>query len=82
MITGQEVQSLLDKGYTIYSRALGRIGKVIGTMDNLVKIKLNRGTGATCFSSGDPVEFAINEKEKTAYIQHPESEWEKLTNEK
>lgn len=76
MITGQELQALLDNGYIIYSSALGRVGKVLGTLNNLVRIKLNRGTGMTSFTSGDPVELVKDEKTKKAYIRHPESAWE------
>lgn len=72
MITGKQIQELLDKGYTVFSHALGRIGRVIRTNGNIVSIKLNRGTGGTSFVTGDPVELVVDHDKKEAKIVHPE----------
>ena len=78
MITGEQIQCLLDQGYTVRSCALGRIGNVLGTHGNLVRIKLNRGTGMTSFSSGDPVELSVDHENKKARIVHPEGAMKQL----
>ena len=75
MIYGNQIQTLLDQGYTVFSYALGRVGKVLGTNQNLVCIKFHRGSGMTSFTGGDPVELQVDHNKKVAKIIHPDSVW-------
>jgi len=77
MVNTKQIKDLLDSGQTIYSQALGRIGRVVGTWGNLVKIKFHRGTGMTCFNMGDPVEL-VRGKSNNWIIRHPEWVWNKV----
>lgn len=72
MVTSKQIQDLLDQGYTVYSGAMGRVGKVLKTINGLVCIKLNRGSGCTVFTSGDPVELVVDSEKKEAKIVNPE----------
>ena len=60
MITVEQIQQWLDEGRCVYSCAIGRVGPVVGTSDDWVKIKLRRKIsgseiGVTKFTSGDEV---------------------------
>ena len=66
----QLIRSLFDRGLDVQSRAAGRIGKVVGYLDNggiLVEHPI-RGKGVTTFDKGDPV--SIIEENGTYYIRN------------
>jgi len=55
MVTADQVQELLDHGYTVRSAATGRMGDVIGTVGKDVMLHTKHGKGFTRFDKGDPV---------------------------
>lgn len=70
-VSSDRIKTLLDKGFTVYSRALGRFGTVIRVNENgIVSLKMNRGTGGTSFITGDSVKLTVDKVKKIAVISN------------
>jgi hypothetical protein len=62
-----EISEHLASGHEVYSRALGRVGKILAVEDRFVRVKTVQGIGVTTFSSGDKVHLKTDDG-KTFYV--------------
>lgn len=65
MVTADQIQELLDNGYTVRSTAAGRMGDIIGTVNKDVMLHTKYGRGLSRFDKGDPVklEYSVETSE-------------------
>lgn len=75
----QQIATLIEAGHEVVSLALGRVGRITRvTPEGWVIVKHHsRGSGATKFDRGDPVELV--EVGGRHVVQHPEWAWKKAS---
>lgn len=77
-VNSGQIANLLNRGYTVESRVLGRFGYINGVdpHDGCVSLRSTKNERSkhycTWFHDGDPVELRMSDEPKTAILATPE----------